>query len=135
MNNFMEIGLDDDFSLDLSDIFTEEQLSQQAVDLESVPVLPISLTYAGKQYMMYTTDSVGIAQIFNDKDTLDELSVDKLYLLPEGKEIRNKELLSKFELLPEQFVSEQLVKESRVEEFSNRFLRNHLIYVYKKKVY
>lgn len=136
MSDFSEIGLDmDDLSIDLSDIFSEGELSNEKVDLTSIPVQPISLTYANREYIMYTTDSVGIAQLFNEDETLDELAEGKTYLLPEGKEIKNRKLFDKFQKEDETYVEEQIVKQSRVEEFSNRFLRNHLLYVFKKKVY
>lgn len=136
MNEFEEIGLDlGDMSFDLEELFGDEGMQQEDIDLSAVPVKPILLNYNGVDYLMYTTDSVGIAQIFNKEETLDELAVSKLYLLPEGKEIKNKELLAKFEQMPEEYIKEDIINASRVEEFSNRFVRNHLLYVYKKRVY
>lgn len=109
-----------DLELSLDDLAGVNIQDETAVQLEVIPAV-FKAQEGNITEIIYLTTSVDTALLYNPE--LDTFSSYEYFTLPLGKEVKNQEVLERFELLPAVFMPEEDVINSIQKTFNNQFLR------------
>lgn len=132
LNLNLDIDLDgiEDLSLDL-DLGDLEDLSIGSQDSKNILVDEIGLVYdkGEKVLKLDVTKDFGIAVRFNEHLSESVVNSNAYYLLPEGQEIINLKLLSKFIMTGiDKSVDIKEIKDNKPNTFERELIKNHLVY-------
>ena len=109
-----------DLGLSLDDLEGVDIQGETEAEYEVIPAVFTSRDGNIKE-TIYLTNEVDTALLFNEE--LDTFSSYDYFTLPEGREVKNIEVLGRFELLLPVMLKETEIKQSILDTFNNRYLR------------